>query len=70
MSKEIPSFLPAPNGELHEFEIEYVVPGKSHRRLGRLVRTHCVMSKSTANALKSFDKAVPQHGKILGVKRL
>lgn len=57
------NFLPAHNGELHEFEVRY------YDERVQIAR-HTLTSKSVANALKSFDRAVPRHGRILGIKKV
>lgn len=57
------NFLPSNNGELHEFEIVY-------RDQRYHTAKHVVTSKSPANALRSFAKAVPRHGKILKVRKM
>jgi hypothetical protein len=60
------NFLPPQNGEIHEWEIEYMEP---YPRSG-VVGSHRIKSKSSANALRSFERAVPSHGKILGVRKV
>ncbi len=57
------NFLPELNGELRDFEIVY-------RDLTFHTARHTVKSKSAINALKSFAKAVPWHGKIYKVRKV
>lgn len=57
-------FLPAHNGELHEFQIVYL------NELFRKETSHTLTSKSVPNALKSFDRAVPRHGRILSIRKV
>lgn len=66
-SKQIPSLLPPENGELSTFEISYLAP----RANAAIVKaTHAIVSKSPFNALASFHRAVPKHGRILAVKKV
>lgn len=51
------------NGELFDFEIVY-------RDIHFHVQLHTVNCKSLPNALKSFGKAVPRHGKILKARKV
>jgi ribosomal 30S subunit maturation factor RimM len=59
-------FLPPQNGELHEWEIQYV----ELQPHSAVVGFHRLHSKSAANALRSFDRTVPRHGKILKVRKV
>lgn len=61
--KEIPSFLPVENGELHDFEVTYL-DAKGVRQV------YPLQSKAAPNALRSFDRAVRDHGRILGLKKV
>lgn len=57
------NFLPEQNGELNDFEIVY--------RNGSGKTSHTVRQvKSLENALKSFAKSVPSHGRILKVAKV
>ncbi len=58
------NFLPNPNGELHDFEVLY------EKEFAGLQLVHVVRSKSVRNALGSFTRAVPRHGRILKVSKL
>jgi hypothetical protein len=63
------NFLPTQNGELHDWEIIYSdhrVPFSS-----AATETHIVKGvASLKNALSSFNRAVPQHGRIKSVRKL
>lgn len=59
----IASFIPEYNGELHEFQIAY--RDECFREV-----SHVATCKSLSNALKSFERAVPRHGKIFSVRKV
>jgi hypothetical protein len=58
-----PSFIPASNGELHDFEIVY-------RDVYYQPARHTVRCRNIGNALKSFARALPRHGKIVAVRKV
>lgn len=60
---EVPSLLPVDNGAVHPFVVRYV--GADGRE-----QTHPIESKSVRNALASFTRAVPRHGRILGIRKV
>ena len=60
---EAPSLLPPENGDLHDFVVTYLANGGAER-------THTLKSKAAPNALASFARAVPRHGRILGIRKV
>lgn len=67
MMKDVPSLLPPDNGELHDYEVRYVMRSE----MGAALCEHTVrQSKSLKNALASFARAVPRHGPIKGIKKV